>query len=83
MNTEKNLEYKQILIDNAVCKRRFHLVYEENAKPIPQVQIQCPHCSVVIFDEKNHPEVFLAREENLVYSPKGDYKIISECTFLK
>ncbi len=76
-----NDEYQKIIIDNAVCKRRFHLVYEENSSPREHVIVKCPHCSVILFEQENHHPVLLAREENLVKSPEGDAPIVYECKF--
>jgi hypothetical protein len=81
--TAEQIEYKKIIIDNAVCKRRFHLSYEENSQNQDHVIVQCPHCSVTLFEKDNHPEVSLIREENLTYSPKGEGKIIYDCRFYK
>lgn len=82
MNQEVDkIIYKRVLIDNAVCKRRFHVVYEEGAKNEAAVQAECPHCGLVLFEAQNHPPVMLAREENLVKSPTGDAHIQYECRF--
>lgn len=78
-----DIEHKKILIDNAVCKRRFHLVYEENSPLKEDVLVKCPHCQITLFEEKNHAPVALVREENLVKSPTGDAKILYQCDFLK
>jgi len=75
-------EHKKILIDNSICKRRFHLIYEENNAIKEHVHIKCPHCSVTLFEAENHAPVLLAREENLVVSPTGDAIIINKCNFL-
>ena len=76
-----NIEHKKILIDNSICKRRFHLVYEENQTTHQHVLIKCPHCSVTLFEADNHSPVLLAREENLVRAPTGDATIVNECKF--
>lgn len=76
------MKYKKILIDNAVCKRRFHLVYEEGSETEKNVKIECPHCGVTLFEEVNHPHVTLTREENLVNAPTGiGAKMIYKCDF--
>jgi hypothetical protein len=80
MNSNKN-DYKKILIDNSICKRRFHLVYDEDSPSVEHVVIKCPHCSVVLFEKYDHPDVLLAREENLVKSPEGDVAIMYNCNF--
>ena len=46
-----NMKYEKLLIDNATCKRRFHLVFETGAKNDAHVEIKCPHCGVVLFNE--------------------------------
>ena len=76
-------DHKKILIDNAICKRRFHLIYEENSPKPEHVVIKCPHCSVILFEADNHAPVLLAREENLVKSPTGEATIVYECNFPK
>ncbi|BBH52860.1 MULTISPECIES: hypothetical protein [Fluviispira] len=78
-----NVKYEKRLIDNAVCRRRFHLVYEEGTKNESHVEIKCPHCGVTLFEENNHPTVTLARDENLIKSPDGTQPIVYECKFLK
>jgi hypothetical protein len=74
-------EHKKILIDNAICKRRFHLIYEDNTTKPEHVVVKCPHCSVILFEAENHAPVLLAREENLVKSPTGDHITIYNCDF--
>lgn len=75
-------EYKKILIDNAVCRRRFHLVYEEGALTEKKVKIDCPHCGIILFEQDNHPHVTLTREENLVHAPSGvGAKMLNKCDF--
>lgn len=80
MNSNEH-EHKKILIDNAICKRRFHLVYEENSTQKGYVKIKCPHCSVTLFEAENHEPMQLAREENLVKAPLGDAEIVYSCEF--
>ena len=77
----KNIEHKKILIDNSICKRRFHLVYEENAPTQEHVSIKCPHCFITLFEANQHPQVLLAREENLVQAPNGSAVIVDKCDF--
>ncbi|APJ03500.1 hypothetical protein [Silvanigrella aquatica] len=76
-----NMKYEKVLIDNATCRRRFHLVYETGAQNNTNVEIKCPHCGVVLFSEPNHPPVVLARDENLIKSPDGSEHIIYDCKF--
>ncbi len=80
---ELNHEHKKIIIDNVVCKRRFHLIYEENHSKPEHVVIKCPHCSEIIFENEKHAPVLLAREENLVKSPTGEFPIMNTCRFQK
>lgn len=74
-------EHQKIIIDNAICKRRFHLVYEENQMAHEHVIVKCPHCSVTLFEHDNHAPVLLAREENLIHAPLGDVPIVYNCQF--
>lgn len=85
MNTPSAAErsYQKFEIDNTVCRRRFHIAFEQGSPIVPQVKIDCPHCGVTIFEAPNHPEVTLLREENLVKSPDGTNPLINECRFLK
>ena len=80
-NSSNNLKYEKRLIDNATCKRRFHLVFESGAKNKDHVEVKCPHCGVVLFNETNHPPVMIARDENLIKSPDGSESIIYDCKF--
>ena len=75
--------YKKIEIDNAVCNRRFHLSFEEGSTPEKHVEIDCPHCGIKLFEADNHPQVVLAREENLVKSPDGSRTTLHDCRFLR
>ncbi|MGY3804251.1 hypothetical protein ACWNT8_09340 [Pigmentibacter ruber] len=80
-NNISNMKYEKRLIDNATCKRRFHLVFEKGSPKNPEVTAKCPHCGVVLFHEKDHPAVMIARDENLVKSPDGTETIIYDCKF--
>lgn len=73
--------YHKIEIDNPICQRRFHIAYESGVKPENHVEVKCPHCGVVLFDENNHSPAILAREENLVNSPDGSRPMVYECKF--
>lgn len=73
--------YRKVEVDNAVCKRRFHIAFEDGIAPIAQVKIACPHCGVLVYEAKNHPPAILSREENLVKSPDGSNPVIYECKF--
>ena len=84
MNSTMDPEEKYIKfeIDNTKCQRRFHIAYEKDSPLCKEVQVHCPHCNISIFNEKNHPKCILLREENLVDSPDGSRKTVSECHFL-
>ena len=77
----QELAYHKIEIDNAVCKRRFHIAFEEGQPNLPEVIIKCPHCKVTIYQANNHPPAILSREENLVKSPDGSRPLVYECKF--
>ncbi len=77
------LSYKKIEIDNAVCKRRFHIAFEEGRAPVAETSVACPHCGIILFEAKAHPPVILSREENLIHSPDGSRPTLYECKFLK
>lgn len=78
---DSEMKYQKLLIDNATCKRRFHLVFESGAKNTDHVEIKCPHCGITLFNQDNHPPVILARDENLIKSPDGSESIIYACKF--
>ncbi len=80
-NRSNNMKYEKRLIDNATCKRRFHLDFESGAKNDAHDEVKCPHCGVILFDETNHPPVMIARDENLIKSPDGSEPIIYDCKF--
>lgn len=73
------MAYHKKLIDNVVCSRRFHLTYDDSAKPQPKVEISCKYCGKKVFSAENHPPVTLAREENLVVASELSDDIIREC----
>ncbi|MEY3903631.1 MAG: hypothetical protein RL189_2937 [Pseudomonadota bacterium] len=79
----QGLNYKKIEIDNSVCRRRFHIAYEEGQSPVAETKVLCPHCGVTLFEARNHPPAILSRDENLVKSPDGTNTTLSECQFLK
>lgn len=83
MKRDNHTSYQKRLLDNATCKRRFHLIYEENSQQHGHVVVKCPHCQVTLFEHENHAPVMLAREENLIHSPVGDATIIYQCEFKK
>lgn len=79
----EHMAYQKILIDNLICKRRFHLTFDDAEKPQPQVEVRCPHCQVSVFARKNHPPVQFAREENLVTTTRLSPLQVGQCNFLK
>ncbi len=81
MTKDTKFEYRKFEIDNVVCRRRFHIAYEEGQKPQPKVEVDCPHCGVRLFEAVDHPPVILLREENLVKSPDGSRPLLYECKF--
>ena len=76
-------EYHKIEIDNAVCRRRFHIAFEEGQPPVPKVSLDCPHCGLRLWEADNHPPAILLREENLVRSPDGSVPLLTECPFVE
>lgn len=76
-------EYRKIEVDNAICKRRFHIAYEQGQPSLPKQAIDCPHCGVRLWEGENLPPAILLREENLVKSPDGSRPLVTECDFLK
>jgi DNA-directed RNA polymerase subunit RPC12/RpoP len=81
MTEKKDLEYTKIQIDNAVCKRRFHLIFNPKLPTQEKSVVQCPHCGIKIIERQKHPPITLAREENLVKTPDGSSPILYECQF--
>jgi hypothetical protein len=73
--------YHKVEIDNALCKRRFHVAFEEGQKKVAKTQVTCPHCDVVVWEAENHVPGVLLREENLVKSPDGTNPMVYECHF--
>ena len=76
-------QYKQILVDNLVCQRRFHLGFEEGSAHVSNICISCPHCGVVIFEAHQHPDVQFLREENLIKIPNDSDITLTKCLFNK
>ena len=76
-------KYVKFEVDNPICKRRFHIAFEEGSPKLPEVNILCPHCNVTVYHAANHPQSILVREENLIKSPDGSRPIVSKCDFLR
>lgn len=68
-------------MDNTVCSRRFHLSYDDEANPIPEAVVKCPFCDEIVFSAENHPEVLMARQENLVKTAELSDLVMESCTF--
>lgn len=82
MRDEKIRSYRKIEIDNPICKRRFHVAFEEgNDKVEAKVDLKCPHCGVTVYEAESHPPALLLREENLVKSPDGSRPLMGACAF--
>jgi len=75
------MTYRKLLVDNAVCSRRFHITYDDQTPAMKQVELRCPHCEHVIFAETNHPAAKIAREENLVKTAELSDHLVLECDF--
>lgn len=75
------MSYEKLLVDNVVCSRRFHLTFDNEAPLVNKVEIKCPHCQHLVFQAENHPQVKLARDENLVRTTTLSRDLIRECDF--
>ena len=75
------MSYKKLLVDNTTCSRRFHITYDDQASPLPRVELRCQFCDARIFSAENHPPVTLAREENLIKTSALSEELMSECNF--
>jgi hypothetical protein len=49
------MKYEKRLIDNATCKRRFHLDFESGAKNDAHDEVKCPHCGCLDGKEDSSP----------------------------
>lgn len=78
---EVTLGYSKFLVDNTTCSRRFHVTFDDEAPPVDQAQLQCPHCGVVVFTAENHPPLTFQREENLVKTVTLSDNIATKCDF--
>ena len=73
------MSYQKFTVDNVVCARRFHITYDDAAKPAPNVQLDCPFCGFTVFSATNHPPCKLARQENLIQSGTLSDRLVREC----
>jgi len=82
-DSTSKFEYHKIEVDNAVCRRRFHIAFETGQAPVKHVKIDCPHCGLRLWEAENHPPALLLREENLVRSPDGSVPLLTSCPFME
>lgn len=75
------MSYQKFLVDNVVCSRRFHVTFDDEATPVARAEIQCPHCSHLLWSADNHPPVTLARDENMVKTTQLSRNLVRECDF--
>jgi hypothetical protein len=75
------MSYKKIMVDNPTCSRRFHITFDDEANPVARTEIRCSYCNVVVFSEDNHPQVNLAREENLTKTTALSNRLAKQCDF--
>ena len=75
------MSYSKFLVDNTSCSRRFHISFDDQAEKLPHVELKCPYCDVTIFSADDHPNVTLARQENLVQTALLSSNLVKECNF--
>ncbi len=75
------MAYQQMLVDNTVCSRRFHLAFDDEAKSVPRVEIRCQHCDAVIYAAENVPPTKLTRSENLPKTSVLAENLTAECHY--
>ncbi len=75
------MSYQKLLVDNTTCSRRFHISYDDEGPRTPHVEVKCPFCDAVVFSADDHPEVKLARQENLVQTSQLAPNLTSACNF--
>jgi hypothetical protein len=81
MAQAETMAYKKFLVDNTTCSRRYHITFDDQAEPLPRVELRCQFCSAVVFTADNHPPVRLAREENLVKTSALSENLTTTCNF--
>lgn len=79
MKVNNSESYQEIKVDNPFCTRRFHMHFDPTAINEHETVIKCPHCQATVISKKNHPKLYLDREENLVNAPQGSHKNMKEC----
>lgn len=75
------MSYQKFLVDNVSCSRRFHVTFDDEAKPVAKTEIDCPHCGHILWSATNHPPVTMARDENLVKTTQLSRELVKECDF--
>jgi hypothetical protein len=75
------MAYQQKLVDNTTCSRRFHLTFDDQAQPVPRVEIRCPHCDAVVYAAENQPPVKLSRSENLPKTSVLAEELTANCQY--
>lgn len=75
------MSYQKFLVDNVICSRRFHVTFDDEAKPVERAEVRCPHCSVVLWSAENHPPVTMARDENNVKTTQLSRNLARSCNF--
>lgn len=72
-------EYEELTVENPHCSRRFHLYFNPKGDIVNKTEIHCPHCQATVLTKEKHPELHLAREENLVNVPQCAGICMKEC----
>lgn len=75
------MSYQKFTVDNTTCQRRFHITYDDRHEKQPRVEVRCRFCNATVFSADNHPQVTLAREENLTKTSALSEILTSECHF--
>jgi len=75
------MPYSKFLVDNTTCSRRFHISFDDAAEKLPHVEVKCPFCDAMIFAADDHPQVTLARQENLVQTAQLSEHLTKTCHF--
>lgn len=76
------MAYVKQIIDNPTCSRRFHVTFDDEGKKVPVTEVKCSYCGVTVLSRSGHPEVALAREENLTKSTMLSEQQVKECRFV-
>ena len=76
------MSYKKFFVDNATCLRRFHCSFDDEEKKVAHTEIKCPVCNLKVFEAFDHPELTLARDENLVTTTQFGRLLVRECNYV-